>query len=196
MEYSHNDLLSDDHGPITLRDYAKHRLMEDMVSTVRKAERQNNDYLIMVMDKHTKLLFARICDLFEIMTKNVFHLENLELKRKEYPYTPAIYFITPTQESINKLIADFQKIEQPQYASVHLFFSTKLSDDLMQQLVDQEGLVQRIKTFTELNVDLNLYEDNIYHLNQLDSLCLFNSKPTDPATTSYLNKIGLQIFTV
>lgn len=183
-------------GPISLRDYAKHRMMDDMISSVRKIEKGNNDYLILVMDDHTKQLFAGICNLFEIMTKSVFHLERLELKRKEFPATPAIYFISPTQKSIDKLIDDFQDLENPQYASVHLFFSTKLSDGLMEQLSSQEGLVNRVKSFCELNVDLNLYEDNIYHLDLKDSLGLFNMKPNDVTTVKYLSKIGLQIFTV
>lgn len=182
--------------PTTLRDYAKHRMMEDMIKSVQKAERNNNEYLIMVMDKHTRELFASICNLFEIMTKNVYHLENLELKRKEYPATPAIYFISPTQTSVNKLIEDFNDVEHPHYSSVHLFFSTKLADGLMEHLSSQEGLVSRVKTFCELNVDLNLYEDNIYHLDQHDSLSLFNMNLNDVSAAKYMSKIGLQIFTV
>mmetsp|Transcript_12115 Transcript_12115/g.13810 ORF Transcript_12115/g.13810 Transcript_12115/m.13810 type:complete len:131 (+) Transcript_12115:40-432(+) len=130
------------------------------------------------------------------MAKNVFHLERLELVRKKFPHTPAIYFISPTKNSIKKLIEDFKDTEDPQYAFVHLFFSTKVSDNLMKEMSEYEGLVDRIKTFVELNVDLNLYEDNIYHLDQNDSLSLFNMNLNDTATNNYLNKIGLQIFTV
>jgi len=135
-----------DNGPVTLRDYARHRLIDDMINQVKKSERGNNEYLIMVMDKHTRELLASICNLFEIMDKNVFHLENLELDRKEYPSTPAIYFISPTQTSVNKLIEDFQNLDVPHYQSVHLFFSTKLSDGLMEHMSAQEGLVRRIKS--------------------------------------------------
>lgn len=194
METDHSQELED--VPITLRDYAKHRMMEDMIDTVRKAERSNNDYIIMVMDAHTRALFASICNLFELMSKNVFHLENLELTRKEFPSTPALYFISPTQTSVNKLIEDFSNMESPQYSSVHLFFSTKLSDGLMEHMSSQEGLIQRVKTFCELNCDLNLYEDNIYHLNQRDSLRLYNMNLNEMPAAKYLSKIGLQIFTV
>jgi len=122
-------------------------MMEDMINTVRKAERSNNDYIIMVMDARTRALFSSICNLFELMSKNVFHLENLELDRKEYPATPALYFISPTQTSVDKLIKDFSNTENPHYSNVHLFFSTKLSDGLMEHLSSQEGLIQRVKTF-------------------------------------------------
>lgn len=130
------------------------------------------------------------------MTKNVFHLENLERKRKWYPNTPAIYFITPTQTSVNSLIEDFKDLENPQYSNAHVYFSTKLTDDLMDQLCQQEGLAKRIKSLAELNVDLNLYEDNIFHLAQKDSLSLFSKNPNDASVTKYLGMIGLQIFTV
>lgn len=79
------------------------------------------------------------------MAKNVFQLERLELIRKDYPSIPAIYFISPTKESIEKLIQDFE--DKPMYATVHLFFSTRLPDDLMEVLAKSEGLAYRIKTF-------------------------------------------------
>ncbi|CAI2361502.1 unnamed protein product [Moneuplotes crassus] len=183
-------------SPISLREYARHRLLEDMISTVKKLERANNDYLILVMDKRTRELFAGICSLFEIMSKNVFHLENLELIRKDFPSTPAIYFVTPTQSSIDSIIEDFKDPDNPQYASAHVFFSTKLSDALMDNLSQNEGLISRISSLSELNVDINLYEDNIFHLDQKESLSLFNMNLNDVETARYLGKIGLQIFTV
>ena len=179
----------------TLRDYAKHRLMEDMILAVRKAEKSNSSYLILVLDDHTKELFAGIWNLFEIMSKNVFQLERLELKRKEFPWTAAIYFISPTIKSVNNLISDFDKPDNPQYASAHVFFSSKLSDKLMKEMSECKGLVERVKTLTELNVDLNLYSDNIYHLDMNDSLNLYNMNLKDKGTDMYLNKIALQIFT-
>lgn len=130
------------------------------------------------------------------MDKSVYHLENLELIRKKYPNTPAIYFISPSKQSVNKLIEDFSNLKEPQYESIHLFFPTKISGELMELMSQQQGLVERIKTFYELNVDLNLYEDNIYHLDQTTSLSLFNANPNDSYISSFLNHIGLQIFTV
>lgn len=185
-----------DEVPVTLREYARHRLMDDMIANVRKLEKSNNDYIIMVMDKHTRDLFAGICNLFEIMTKNVFHLENLELVRKEYPNTPAIYFITPTQSSVNKLIDDFKDSEHPHYGSIHLYFSTKISDNLMEHLSCQEEVVKRMKSFCELNVDINLHEDNIFHLDLDNSMNLFYANPNDVSSAKYMSKIGLQLFTV
>ena len=186
----------EDMVPTSLREYAKHRMMVDMIDTVRKLEKSNNSYLIMVMDKHTRELFAAIWNLFDIMTKNVFHLENLELKRKEFPHTPVIYFISPTKSSIDILKEDFKDPDNPHYASIHLFFSTKLPDKLMQSMSETQGLVERMKSLNELNVDLNLYEDNIYHLDQNDSLSLFCSNLKDPTIDSFLYQIGLQISTV
>ena len=169
--------------------------LDDMITTVRKAEKGNNDYLIMIMDDHTKELFAGIWNLFEIMTKNVFHLERLELKRKEFPLTPAIYFISPTKKSIDLLVEDFEDPEKPHYAFAHVFFSSKAPDKFIRKMSEYEGVVDRVKTLIELNVDLNLYSDNIYHLDLNDSLNLFNMNLKDKDAESYLDKIGLQIFT-
>lgn len=42
---------------------------------------------------------------------------------------------------------------------------------------------------------MNLYEDNIYHLDQSDSLSLFNMNPNDVSTAKFLSKTSLKIFT-
>ncbi|CAI2361486.1 unnamed protein product [Moneuplotes crassus] len=194
MDTTHEE--EKDVSTLSLREYVKHRLMDDMLAKVKRVERANNYYLILVMDKHTRKLFADVCSLFEIMTKNVFQLENLELQRKKFPSTAAIYFISPTESSIKKLLEDYEDPKEPQYASAHVFLSTKLSDSLMDELSRSQGLISSIKTLTELNVDINLYENNIFHLDQSDSLNLQIRDPDLEGTAQYLDQIGLQLFTV
>jgi syntaxin-binding protein 1 len=130
------------------------------------------------------------------MAKNVFHLENLELVRKDFPNTPAVYFISPTRSSVERVIKDFKDAKMPHYASIHLFFSSKLQTNLMELLSAEKAIVERVKSFIELNVDLSLYEDNIYHLDQENSLNLFVSNLKETTVAAYLSQIGTQIFTV
>lgn len=65
----------------------------------------------------------------------------IERRRKKFPKTDAIYFITPTKRSIQRLIDDFEikgkkgvneeLISKPQYGAVHLFFTSKVPESLV-----------------------------------------------------------------
>jgi len=94
----------------------------------------------------------------------MYHIERLEKKRKKYPKTDAIYFISPNKLSIQRLLDDFPPakedneasgglggvmgkmaldtplIKKPdtrklQYGALHLFFSSRLSEEMMQLLM-------------------------------------------------------------
>jgi hypothetical protein len=42
----------------------------------------------------------------------MYQIERLEYKRKRYPKTDALYFISPTEESITLLLKDFASDEK------------------------------------------------------------------------------------
>jgi syntaxin-binding protein 1 len=90
----------------TLRSFAKHRILNDMIETARR-HTQKKDYIVMVLDKVALRVFSSCCKFFDVYKANVFQIERLEYKRKRYPHTDALYFISPTEESINFLLQDF-----------------------------------------------------------------------------------------
>src|SRR5690242_15205737 len=51
-------------------------------------------------------------------------VEKIDISRQPLPNMEAIYFLSPTDESINLLIQDFKNEKSPQYRAVHLFFTT------------------------------------------------------------------------
>jgi hypothetical protein len=91
----------------SLRSYAKWRILNDMVDSCKRRARFGRDYFILVMDKSALKVFSSCCKLFEVYKAGLYHIERLESKRKRYPSTDAIYFISPTRFSIQKMIADF-----------------------------------------------------------------------------------------
>jgi hypothetical protein len=93
----------------SLRDYAKFRILDDMVGIVKRHVLGDREYLILVMDTSALKVFSSCCKLFDVYKAGLYHIERLEKKRKKYPNTNAIYLISPTEESINRLIEDFNK---------------------------------------------------------------------------------------
>lgn len=75
-----------------------------------------------------------------------------------------IYFLEPCADSINQLANDFKK--KPFYANAHLFFLSKVSDEIMAQIQKHPPLVARIKTFKEMNFDFISAESYVFHLDE------------------------------
>lgn len=93
-----------------MRDFAKHRLLKEMMETVRRhISVGDKEYVILVMDSSALKVFSSCCKLLDMYRAGVYHIERLEKKRKKYPSTNAVYLISPTQESVDLLIKDFVK---------------------------------------------------------------------------------------
>ena len=82
-------------------------------------------------------MFSSCCKFFDVYKANLYHIERLEVRRKRFPKTDALYFISPTQDSVNHLLKDFADdvvdvAKKPvQYGGVHLCFTSHVSDELL-----------------------------------------------------------------
>ena len=84
--------------------------------------------------------------MYDLLKAKIYHIEKVEKKRKRYPETDAIYFLTPTQKSINFLLRDFSDKTKVQYGCVHLCFTGHVSEALMNKISSNKELVSRIFT--------------------------------------------------
>jgi syntaxin-binding protein 1 len=78
-----------------------------MVTKVRRHVVGSKDYLILVMDASALKVFSSCCKMFDMYNVGLYHIERLEVARKKYPHTNAIYLISPTLQSIERMIKDF-----------------------------------------------------------------------------------------
>jgi syntaxin-binding protein 1 len=112
-----------------------------MVSSAKKKALHDKEYLIMIVDCQSSKVFSSCCKFYELYQEKLYHVEMIERRRKKFPKTDAIYFITPTKRSIQRLIDDFETkekkgvneelISKPQYGAVHLFFTSKVPESLI-----------------------------------------------------------------
>lgn len=75
-------------------------------------------------------------------------VENIAKRREPLPSLSGIYFISPTESSITRLLDDFGKT--PLYKTAHVFFSSKVSKNAIAAVKACAGLVPRLKTLTEV----------------------------------------------
>ena len=176
-----------------------------MIENAKRHARFSKDYFILIMDKSALKVFSSCCKFFDVYQANLYHIERLEVKRKFFPKTDAIYFISPTAASVNRMLQDFKDGEDPkklQYGGVHLAFTSHVNEDLLKQIVSCKPLTPRVYSFNEINLDFYLFNDNVYHFSKSNLLPCFkladeNSKGIDlPVIQKVLDELSHRLFTV
>ena len=138
--------------------------MQDMILKAKGRDKA----VVLVVDYHTAKILSSCLRMYDVMEAGVIVLENIHLHREALTM-PAIYFIQPTPQVIESLIADFDSLDpavraptKPKYSSIHLFFTSRLPAEQMKRLSQSKKTIGRIKTLIELNSDFIALESNVF----------------------------------
>lgn len=102
---------------ISYKQILRHRVLDDMLKAVQPASK----WKLLIVDSASAKLLNAICKSHEILEENVTLIEELFRKRQAFPNYEAIYFITPNERSIDRLVSDFTS-DKPLYLAAHIFF--------------------------------------------------------------------------
>ncbi|RUS28437.1 hypothetical protein BC938DRAFT_481895 [Jimgerdemannia flammicorona] len=105
---------------VSIVDVLKKRLL-DMIRSIQPPGR----WKIVVVDSKSVKTLSAACKMYDILEENVTLVENIEKTRQPYPNLEAIYFLTPCQESINRLVDDFARRQGPMYGAAHVHFTSE-----------------------------------------------------------------------
>lgn len=75
-------------------------------------------------------------------------VENVNVKREPLPKLSGVYFITPSNESVARLVEDFQ--ERPLYKTAHVFFSSPANPAVLAAIRACPGLTSRLGNLKEV----------------------------------------------
>src|SRR5688500_15954897 len=112
MDYKHK---------FSLRENVRLRLLKDMLSGL-KINFPDVPNFILVVDSLTTRIVSSCAKMIELLEEGIVALERIDVKRKPFPRMHAIYFITPTEASVEALMNDFRDTREPMYGNVHIFF--------------------------------------------------------------------------
>ena len=85
-----------------------------MMKEMRTGKKYGNiKCFILVLDSETVKVISSMIKIVELMENKIINIEKLERIRKPFPKMHAIYFITPTEDSVEKLCNDFEKKGNP-----------------------------------------------------------------------------------
>lgn len=118
-------------------------MMDDVFDGCKSNE--NFDFeaglFMMVVDNESCKTLNSFVQYTDLMEKGIAGIERIELRRKCFPKMHAIYFINPTEKSIDMLNDDFDlskdktKTKKRQYGYIHIIFTNTVSDEIFEYLM-------------------------------------------------------------
>ena len=146
-------------------------LLEESIANCQKSA----PFTILVVDNYSAKVLSSYLTMSDLLNRGIFTVELITNKRKKFPNYGVIYFISPTLKSINCLIEDFSNEKSPTYKLIYLYFTHRLPDELMDQLVTKE-VIKRTVFFKELNLSFFTKEDVLFDFGWESGLNIFSCK--------------------
>lgn len=105
--------------------------MLNLHSTTTASKDQMELYKVLILDKFCKDIIAPLLRVSELRSQGVTLHLLLEQERQHIPDVPAVYFVQPTAENIEKIVQD---AAQQLYDIMHVNFATTAPTRLLEQL--------------------------------------------------------------
>ena len=134
-----------------LKEVARERILGDMIEgSVR--DLPENEWTLLVVDEMTTKVLSSVCAVSNLVEKRVSLVENIAKKRQPLPNMTVIYFISPTNGSVSRLLADFSA-KKPLYKKACVFFSSQLPKEELERIKQNTTLLSRLAALKELNLE-------------------------------------------
>lgn len=185
----------DNSQEFSLRDNVRDRILYEMISDL-KAKFSSVLNFILVSDSVTTKILSSSVKTVDLIEVGALAIEKLELIRKPFPETHAIYFVSPTEKTINTIIEDFANSKTLMYGNAHLFFTSFVEKSLFEKLKTSRNLLERVLTFRELNIDFLSPEPNVFHLDEAKTLPIIFSRQGQQETNKLEESIAYRLSTV
>ncbi|CAG9576552.1 putative Sec1/Munc18 related protein [Leishmania major strain Friedlin] len=133
----------------------KQRIFAEMLDPVE------GDYNIVVCDNKGAEILSTCVRMHDLMDHGVTLVEDLGMPRQPVLSSAAIYLIEPTEESVRRVMNDWQV--KNMYREAHVFFTSFSSERLIQIMASEPRLVQAIKTLKDMLLDFAVPESLLFN---------------------------------
>ncbi|CAD8082896.1 unnamed protein product [Paramecium sonneborni] len=149
------------HG-FSLRKICKQRLKGVFVSLIQTNPNVQNYFLI--VDQKTVKVFSAYMKMADLdqWNQEYVQLKNWNQVESHFQKIHANYFISPTQDSIWKVLDDFKDKKNPQYGVVHLFLSNENRLSFNVKIAQCNQLITKIASFKIVNLDFSCTSDQVF----------------------------------
>ena len=179
----------------SIKKHCINRILLDMIQDAQTAAGKDA-IIILVLDDYTAKIVTTFLTMTDILNTGVFSVEKLEKIRERFVFYHAIYFITPSAESLDIVKSNFENPLAPQYGRIHLYFTQRLLNLTMEKLMINETFVKRVLTCKEVNISFLIRDENLFDLGMSTALEIFTVKYKDDLKDRIVNNILDRLFTV
>jgi len=178
---------------MVLKTSVENRILNDVIR--HNQSKGKIDWRVLLVDKFSMKMVSACTKMHQLTAEGVTIVETLEKARQPMPNMDAIYLISPTEESINKLIGDFKTSNSALYKAAHVYFTAVIPDHLF-KLLSKSEVAKKMKSLVEVNISFTPFESQIFSLSPQESYSLFHASQSTPGRSSYLLGMAEQLATL
>ena len=146
---------------MVLKTSVENRILNDVIR--HNQSKGKIDWRVLLVDKFSMKMVSACTKMHQLTAEGVTIVETLEKARQPMPNMDAIYLISPTEESINKLIGDFKTSNSALYKAAHVYFTAVIPDHLF-KLLSKSEVAKKMKSLVEVNISFTPFESQIFSL--------------------------------
>ncbi|XP_037762340.1 syntaxin-binding protein 3 isoform X2 [Chelonia mydas] len=129
--------------------------------------RKEEEWKIIILDDFTTKLLSSCGKMTDLLAEGITAVENVYKNREPVPHMKAIYFITPTEKSVDGLINDFVSKSSSKYKAAYVYFTDFCPDILFNKM--KSSCSWAIRRCKEINVSFLPYESQVFTLDVPDA---------------------------
>jgi len=150
------------YSQLGLMEIVQRRFLNDVFD---QAQAAYSGWKILIVDDPSMRVISSAVGMYDIMERNVSLVEALDKKRAPFKDMAAMYILSPTKDSVEKLILDFEDKNKLLYGdSVFVYFLGPIPKHLVDMIMKCKHLIKRLKALSEINADYLVKEDRAYQL--------------------------------
>ncbi|XP_030062054.1 syntaxin-binding protein 3 [Microcaecilia unicolor] len=124
--------------------------------------KKEDEWKVLLLDHFTTKLLSSCCKMADLLAEGISVVEDVHKNHEPVPHLKAVYFITPTEQSVDGLIRDFKDKSSYKYKAAYVYFSDFCPDILFNKL--KSSCAKAIKRCKEINVSFIPQESHAFTL--------------------------------